>query len=106
MKKIILALILTASFTLTACDRKVVNFLGCVIKHESANTPNPVVAQNPRSSASGLFQFVDGTWRTLSSRYGVPGYSKARHAPAKVQIYVAYKTVQDGGRSHWKGTGC
>lgn len=104
MKKLILAVLIMVP--LTGCDSRAVQFLACVINHESANEPNPVVAENPRSSASGLFQFLDSTWNVLSNRYGVHGYSRAKHAPAGAQILVAYNTVMDGGRFHWNGTGC
>jgi hypothetical protein len=34
--------------------------------HESGNRVN---AQNPNSSASGIFQFTDDTWRSMAARY-------------------------------------
>ena len=63
-------------------------------------------AQNPRSSASGAYQFIDSTWRTLSARAGHPGYSRALYAPWWVQDAVILHTINNGGRSHWRGTGC
>lgn len=80
-------------------------FLACVRAHESA-TSGGYRAQNPRSSASGAYQFIDSTWRTQSARAGYGGYSRAIHAPPYVQDAVAAYTVQHGGRSHWRGTGC
>lgn len=41
-----------------------------IAKVESGNNPN---AKNPNSSASGLFQITDGTWRDLQKKYGLSG---------------------------------
>ena len=53
-------------------------------------------AQNPRSTASGKWQFLDSTWRRHR------GYAKARHAPEWVQDERA-RQLWNGGRgcSHW-----
>lgn len=53
-------------------------------------------AQNPRSTASGKWQFLDSTWA------GYGGYRKARYAPEQVQDAKA-RQVWAGGRgcSHW-----
>ena len=81
-----------------------VRFLRCVIAHESGGNPR---AQNPYSSASGLFQFIDSTWRHYNSKIkGAKQYAKARHAPAIVQWQAALLAVKWGGHGHWKGTGC
>ncbi len=65
----------------------------CIAKYESGGNPR---AQNPSSSASGLYQFIDGTW----NNYG--GYSRAMYAPVSVQTAKFYQ-VWDGGRGahHW-----
>jgi hypothetical protein len=79
-------------------------FLSCVIRHESGGNPH---AENPTSTASGLFQFIDGTWRHYAQR--VPQarrYGHAAHAPARVQWDVAIEAVMTGGHGHWRGTGC
>lgn len=85
-------------------------FLVCVRRHESDRGAYPHArgyqAQNPRSTASGAYQFLDSTWRNVSARAGHGGYSKARHAPMHVQDAVALYTVNSGGRSAWNGTGC
>jgi hypothetical protein len=86
-------------------------FLTCVRRHESDRTGAwPHIggygAQNPGSSASGAYQFIDSTWRNVSVRAGHPGYAKARHAPWYVQDAVALHVVNNGGRSAWAGTGC
>ncbi len=80
-------------------------FLVCVRAHES-DTAGGYRAQNPRSSASGAYQFLDSTWRNVSARAGHPGYAKASHAPWWVQDAVALHLVNTGGKSAWAGTGC
>jgi hypothetical protein len=44
-----------------------------IIHHESWMTSDPLHARNPRSTASGLFQFLTSTWR--STPYGRAGIS-------------------------------
>lgn len=65
-----------------------------VLWRESRGNPT---AQNRRSTASGLWQFLDGRW----GRYA--GYRKARHAPVAVQNDRA-RALWAGGRgcSHWR----
>lgn len=77
-------------------------FLRCVMKRESGGNPK---AQNRYSSASGLFQFIDGTWRAYSreSRIGT-AYSRAKYAPASVQWALARWVVDNKGRYPWKAT--
>ena len=78
-------------------------FLACVRRHESGGNYQ---AKNPTSTASGAYQFLDSTWRTMSARAGHSGYGSARHAPPAVQDAVAIYTVNSGWRSAWNGTGC
>lgn len=83
-----------------------VRFLQCVIRHESRHAGGPN-AENPSSTASGLFQFLDGTWR--GNAKWVPSarkYARASDAPASVQWEVALHSVARGGHSNWSGTGC
>ncbi len=65
----------------------------CVLARESGGDPR---AENPVSTASGLWQFIDGTWN------GFGGYSHASYAPASVQNEKA-RLVWNGGRgaSNW-----
>jgi hypothetical protein len=60
----------------------------CIAKYESGGNPR---AENPTSSASGLYQFTDGTWG------GYGGYSRASQAPVSVQTERFYQ-VWNGGR--------
>ena len=111
------ALVMTAALALPSADRipqpsrhansAAVSFLRCVIRHESGMTRHPAKAENPRSSASGLFQMIDGTWRHYAAH--VPGarkYHHASHAPASVQWDVGLLAVKWHGRGNWSGTGC
>lgn len=53
-------------------------------------------AQNPTSTASGAYQFIDATWRSLSSKYGIgTEYSKAKLAPPEIQDAVAARYAQE-----------
>lgn len=79
--------------------------LTCIRRHES-DSAGGYAAQNPRSSASGAYQFIDSTWRSASARAGHPGYARAKYAPWYVQDAVALYTINHGGRSHWRGSGC
>lgn len=58
-------------------------------------------AQNPISSASGLWQFTHDTWA------GYGGYSEAKYAPVSVQNERARQVYNGGlGASNWYGDGC
>lgn len=85
-------------------------FLVCVRHHESDRGSYPHIngygAQNPISTASGAYQFLDSTWRSLAPQAGYGGYPTAAHAPWWVQDAVILYTINHGGRSHWNGTGC
>lgn len=85
-------------------------FLVCVRHHESDRTVYPYIrgyrAKNPRSTASGAYQFLNSSWRVLSKRAGYPGYRRAMDAPPAVQDAVAYWTLTHYGKSPWRGTGC
>ncbi|HPU37995.1 MAG TPA: transglycosylase family protein [Microthrixaceae bacterium] len=78
-------------------------FLSCVRAHESKGN---YAVQNPRSTASGAYQFLDSTWRNVSASAGHGGYARASQAPWWVQDAVALWLVNSGGRSAWNGTGC
>ena len=59
---------------------------------ESGGNP---LADNPSSSASGLFQFLDSTW---ANRYG---YSRAVHATPNLQLDGALSLWQSSGWRPW-----
>ena len=80
----------------------------CVMNHENAARvanryfgPGISLVYDGNHSASGLFQFVRGTWN------GYGGFANAAEAPAKVQR-AKFELMWDSGngRSHWNGSGC
>lgn len=69
----------------------------CVMQRESGGS---LTAKNPSSSASGKWQFLNGTWN------GYGGYAEAWMAPESVQDAKAAELWAGGsGASHWGG-GC
>lgn len=53
-------------------------------------------AQNPYSTASGAYQFVDKTWQSLTKKFGIgTEYNKAKLAPKEIQDAIAKSYVQD-----------
>ena len=65
----------------------------------------------PKSTARGLFQFLDGTWRAYAQESGIgTAYSRAKYAPPSTQWSLARWVVEHKGRYPWKptvpGTGC
>lgn len=57
-------------------------------------------AQNPRSSASGKYQVLDGTWD------GYGGYARAKDAPPHVQEQWAREAYAKSGSRPWRASGC
>lgn len=58
-------------------------------------------AENPRSSASGGYQFIDGTWA------GHRGYGHASWAPPWAQRERFHQIWRGGaGRGHWAASVC
>lgn len=85
-------------------------FLVCVRHFESDRGGYPFVggygAQNPTSTASGAYQFLDSTWRGASARAGFGGYARAKYAPWYVQDAVALHVYNTGGKSAWRLDPC
>lgn len=72
-----------------------------VIRCETGGTFSPT-AENPSSSASGLFQFLDGTWQEARQYVsGADQYARASHAPAEVQIAVGAAWWSQTSWSQW-----
>lgn len=65
------------------------SFLQALADQESGGN---ITAQNPDSSASGKYQYIDGTWRSSAENYYPPAlqYAHAKDAPEAVQDAVAY----------------
>lgn len=81
-------------------------FALCVSHHESWSG-HMWTAENPISTASGGFQFIDGTWRAWRDRAGVKAPGHAAYASPQTQAYVfAFGLTHYGGRGAWSGTGC
>ena len=55
-------------------------------------------AQNPRSTASGLFQFLNSTFFNYAKAYELPIDDKN---DPEVQAELAARMIADGGLSHW-----
>lgn len=69
------------------------------------NRSGSYTAENPTSTASGRYQFVDGTFSgTKAARAG--GYTHAADAPPEVQD-AAFAEVWNGGKGshHWRECG-
>ncbi len=85
-------------------------FLTCVRQHESDRGPYPHLngyqAKNPRSTASGAYQFLDTTWRNVAPKIGAGQYGRAMDAPWWVQDEAAMWMINNGWKSAWNGTGC
>lgn len=85
-------------------------FLTCVRHHESDRGPFPHTngygAQNPVSTASGAYQWLNSSWASVSRMAGHSGYPTAASAPWYVQDAVSYWAMTHGYKSAWSGTGC
>lgn len=61
----------------------------------------------PKSTASGKYGFLDGTWDGLDNKKGdgFRGYSRAMHAPESIQDEAFVILWNNGkGESHWKSS--
>lgn len=64
----------------------------CIIRHESAGDPS---ADNPRSSATGLFQILAGTW---GEHYGV---NETQFHDPDLNVRLARDIWDDAGWLAW-----
>lgn len=61
-------------------------------------------AVNPTSGASGAYQFLDSTWRSMLQS---AGYAKASYAPPGVQDQAAQALYAQQGTAPWNASrGC
>ena len=72
-----------------------------VMECETGGTFDPTI-ENPSSSASGLYQFLDSTWRKARELVGAGQYARASHAPAGVQIAAAGAWLRRTSWSQWE----
>jgi muramidase (phage lysozyme) len=83
----------------------------CIRKHESISAGH-YNAENPISTASGAYQFLDGTWQgnakwtKVNGKYVARGYARASDAPSWVQDAVFIHSIKGGGIKAWHGTWC
>lgn len=78
-----------------------INKVCSVIRCETGGTYSPTI-ENPSSTASGLLQFLDGTWRNARQYVdGASQYARASHAPAEVQIAVGAAWWSRTSWSQW-----
>lgn len=71
---------------------------GPIIACESGGNPR---AQNPSSSASGLYQFIDGTWRAYGGLEFAP---RAKDATPAEQTIVANRAFAREGYTPWNAS--
>lgn len=71
---------------------------GPIIQCESSGNPR---AQNPNSTASGLFQFLNSTWRAFGGGQFAP---TAKQATSAEQTIVANRAFERNGLSDWNAS--
>ena len=69
-----------------------------VLMCESQGNPK---AQNPVSTASGGFQFVDGTWRSVRSYANASEHARAKDATPQQQTIAAKRLRDTAGWGQW-----
>ena len=76
-----------------------VNRALCIMDHESKGDPN---ADNPNSTAAGLFQFLRGTWDSVVPRSVTGGsYGSGQVYLPEPNIRAAAWLVANDGWHHW-----
>lgn len=71
------------------------NLPSILIRIRACESGGDYTAQNPSSTASGAFQFLDSTWA------GYKGYSRAMYAPPAIQDERAVMEYNANGTSPW-----
>lgn len=67
--------------------------LATIRQMESSNN---YTAQNPTSSASGAYQFIDSTWQSLTKKFGIgTEYRSAKDAPPAIQDQIAQRYLSE-----------
>jgi len=76
-------------------DSEVEKILATIRTRESGGNyaiSNP----DPKSTASGAYQFIDSTWKRLTKQYGIgTEYNRAKDAPPNIQDEIARRYVKD-----------
>lgn len=84
---------LTGPISADVSDKGIRRILSTIKGKESGGDYS---VQNKAGSASGGYQFIDSTWKSLTSKYGVgTEYKTAKSAPSDIQDIVAAKYVAD-----------
>jgi len=74
------------------------NLAVAVAKAESDFRPN---VQNASSTASGIFQFINGTWKDFClTKYELATSTSQKNDP-DIQIECAVRMISEGGLNHW-----
>ena len=88
-------------------------FLRCVRRHESDRGGHPLYlggarAENPTSTASGHYQWLDSSWRSVWPKYAGRSAPTAHAADASPydQHLITGIVVIKRGHSNWAGAGC
>lgn len=75
---------------------------------DGPSSPGNYRAADPRSTATGAYSVLRGTWRSWSKAYGsdvgAPRYSRAKDAPAWVQDTVAVRAFNAQGTRPWNAS--
>lgn len=77
----------------------------CIAHHESWSA-GLWTAQNSSSSASGMGQWLTGSWQIQAARAGFSGPAKAKYASPAEQVSVMAYQLAHYGAYPWVGAGC
>lgn len=82
-----------ASLDRLAGGGNVEKIMATIRQRESSNNYQ---AQNPVTTASGAYQFIDKTWQSLTKQFGIgTEYKSAGLAPKEIQDAIAKRYVED-----------